>query len=62
MKIADQFDEYIEKLINSSQLISINAETNFFSPAIISFNLKQLQNKYQKRLQSKDIDYRVFRK
>jgi hypothetical protein len=62
MRIADKFDEYIEKMINCSVLMSVGSETDFFSPTIIHLNLKQLQNKYQKQLQSKDIDYRVFRK
>lgn len=62
MKVADKFDEYVEKLISCSVLRALNSETDFFSPSIIHLNLKQLQNRYQKKLQPKDIDYRVFRK
>jgi hypothetical protein len=62
MKIADKFDEYVEKLINSQVIKFVGFETDFFSPIIIQLNCKQLQNRYQKKLQPKDIDYRVFRK
>jgi hypothetical protein len=62
MKVADKFDEYVDRLINCQIMKSVGFETDFFSPVIIHLNFKQLQNKYQKRLQPKDIDYRVFRK
>lgn len=60
--MADKFDEYVERLITNFILKVVGSETDFFHPNIIYLNFKQLQNRYQKRLQPKDIDYRVFRK
>lgn len=60
-KISDKFDEYGENLIDRYILRTTGCEVDFFSPFIIHLNFKQLQNRYQKALQSKDIDFRILR-
>lgn len=61
-KIAAQFDQYAINLINELIFRTVGNDTDFFSPLVIRFNYKQIQNRYQKSLRPKDIDFRVFRK
>lgn len=47
-------------LINSNIMKVSTTETDFFNPQIININYKRLDNKYQKCLNGKNVDSRLF--